>query len=356
MSAVWKDSKQKGSSLLLLLAFADHAGDDGFCWPGYEHLAKKIRMSTRSVSRLVEQLEKDKELHVIRKQGEHNWYVVRVGMTNEDVIAVLKGRRMDTPDNLSALVGQETHDNFASRQDTATPEPETEQCHPNLHDPSSSNRQEEPPTADSPSADEWPAELVAVGEDPAQEEVDPVAAFKSRHAKDPLALAAESERKRAEVEHPDFADPTKDSQSVMDVYYSFGDAFLGMTEDQLDRKPNRHEIIAKLYELSQQVEASVTHACQVMKPLAVLEEWFVGPSATPYNKRWAEAFQNALLTDIQVLKDRAIAKLKRAGDSGRHDRSAGGVRQDEKEVEELRQAVNRIFDETGMRRKEWTHG
>jgi hypothetical protein len=108
MSAVWKDSKQKGSSLLLLLAFADHAGDDGFCWPGYEHLAKKIRMSTRSVSRLVEQLEKDKELHVIRKQGEHNWYVVRVGMTNEDVIAVLKGRRMDTPDNLSALVGQET--------------------------------------------------------------------------------------------------------------------------------------------------------------------------------------------------------------------------------------------------------
>ena len=107
MTTAWKESKQKGSPLLLLLALADNAGEDGFCWPGYEYLAEKIRMSTRSVSRLIEHLEQDKELFVIRKQGEHNWYVVRVGMTGEDVVASLKGRKMDTPDILSALQEQE---------------------------------------------------------------------------------------------------------------------------------------------------------------------------------------------------------------------------------------------------------
>jgi len=34
MSYVWEASKAKGSELLLLLAIADHAADDGYCWPG----------------------------------------------------------------------------------------------------------------------------------------------------------------------------------------------------------------------------------------------------------------------------------------------------------------------------------
>ena len=34
MNAVWNLSKQSGSALLVLLALADRADDDGFCWPG----------------------------------------------------------------------------------------------------------------------------------------------------------------------------------------------------------------------------------------------------------------------------------------------------------------------------------
>ena len=36
MTQVWDTSEQKGSALLLLLALADHAADDGFCWPGIQ--------------------------------------------------------------------------------------------------------------------------------------------------------------------------------------------------------------------------------------------------------------------------------------------------------------------------------
>ena len=159
MTKVWDTSEQKGSTLLLLLALADHAADDGFCWPGYEHLAQKIRMSTRSVSRLIETLEEDGDLFVIRKKGEHNWYIVRVGLSNQDVIEVLKQRHFDTPDNLSSLQEQDTHDNLAGGDDTATPEPMTQQCPTNLHDPSLLNRQEGGATAPpAPVEDSWPAE------------------------------------------------------------------------------------------------------------------------------------------------------------------------------------------------------
>ena len=49
----------------------------------------------------------------------------------------------------------------------------------------------------------------------------------------------------------------------------------------------------------------------------------VGPSATPRNTRWAEAYQNALITDIQVLKDRAVAKLSKVGGAHRKGGPSG---------------------------------
>jgi len=149
MTKVWDTSQQSGSALLLLLALADHAADDGFCWPGVERLAHKIRMSERSVTRLLKTLEEDGDLHVIRQNGQHNWYVVRVGMSDQDVIETLKQRRFDTPDNLSPLTPPTVP------TDTATPEPLTQLCQPNHHKPSV-NHQKEPPAADSPPPSEEP--------------------------------------------------------------------------------------------------------------------------------------------------------------------------------------------------------
>lgn len=55
---IWDEAKDlEGSKLLLLLAIADHANDDGVCYPKVETLAKKARLSVRQTQRLLAQLE-----------------------------------------------------------------------------------------------------------------------------------------------------------------------------------------------------------------------------------------------------------------------------------------------------------
>lgn len=78
MSAVWTGSAQKGSTLLLLLAIADFANDEGTAWPGITTLAKKIRMTERSTQMIVAALVKSGELRVQRGAGPHgtNLYTV----------------------------------------------------------------------------------------------------------------------------------------------------------------------------------------------------------------------------------------------------------------------------------------
>lgn len=80
MTAVWKHSEAKGSPLLCLLAMADNADDDGFCFPSYPHLAAKTRMSERQVRRLVTDLLDTDELSLIARgtQGRSNEYSLNV--------------------------------------------------------------------------------------------------------------------------------------------------------------------------------------------------------------------------------------------------------------------------------------
>lgn len=64
MSYVWINSPSKGGRLLVLLALADRANDDGICWPGITELARKSRLSDRQVERVLKGLEKDGELEL----------------------------------------------------------------------------------------------------------------------------------------------------------------------------------------------------------------------------------------------------------------------------------------------------
>jgi hypothetical protein len=59
-------------------------------------------MPERSVMRKIQELEDDKELAVVRKEGAHNWYIIRLGMNDERVKAIFAARGLEwTPDNLS---------------------------------------------------------------------------------------------------------------------------------------------------------------------------------------------------------------------------------------------------------------
>lgn len=93
MTRVWDISnpKLKGGKLLLLLAIADHAGDDGYAWPGTSTLARKIRMSERQTLRMIKGIEEIGELFVDRRMY-RNRYIVTVGMTPPEVRATLEQR------------------------------------------------------------------------------------------------------------------------------------------------------------------------------------------------------------------------------------------------------------------------
>ena len=70
MDWVWQHSTHKGSALLLLLAIADHAHDDGDgAYPSIATLAQKTRMSERQTTRLIQDLVESQELVVGYKEG-----------------------------------------------------------------------------------------------------------------------------------------------------------------------------------------------------------------------------------------------------------------------------------------------
>lgn len=76
MSFVWKNSKQKGAGLLLMLAIADNATDEGDCFPGIARLAQKVRSDERNVKRMIGKLEESGELLVFKEAGiqtDHGW-------------------------------------------------------------------------------------------------------------------------------------------------------------------------------------------------------------------------------------------------------------------------------------------
>jgi Helix-turn-helix domain len=77
-NAVWKHSKQKSGGLVVLLAIADYANQEGNAWPAVSTLAKKTRMSPRNVQRWLRKIECDGELLIIPNQSGHRTNTFRV--------------------------------------------------------------------------------------------------------------------------------------------------------------------------------------------------------------------------------------------------------------------------------------
>jgi Helix-turn-helix domain len=81
MTQVWQRSQHKGSELLLLLAIADNANDQGVAYPSVRTLAKKTRLSARQVKRLIKVVELSGELRVSYETGPRgcNEYSILLG-------------------------------------------------------------------------------------------------------------------------------------------------------------------------------------------------------------------------------------------------------------------------------------
>jgi hypothetical protein len=69
MARVWEHSRHSGTHLLMLLAIADFADDDGRAYPAVGTLAKKCRMTPRNANLILAEIRKGGELVVKPNEG-----------------------------------------------------------------------------------------------------------------------------------------------------------------------------------------------------------------------------------------------------------------------------------------------
>jgi len=79
-----------GSKLVIMLCLADHANDNGECWPSIAQLAERARIAPANVTRHIKELEAAGYLTVTRTSGTHNTYVMSA--TPGENAAPLPGR------------------------------------------------------------------------------------------------------------------------------------------------------------------------------------------------------------------------------------------------------------------------
>lgn len=69
MAAVWAEAPVAGSELLMVLAIADNANDEGIAHPSYRYLAKKTRLSERQSVRVVKKLVEAGVIELVTQGG-----------------------------------------------------------------------------------------------------------------------------------------------------------------------------------------------------------------------------------------------------------------------------------------------
>jgi hypothetical protein len=88
MNDVWQHSRNKGAPLLLLLALADFANDDGVCWPSMATLARKVRVTTtRAIQQLIVKLRASGELIQEKDAGPNRTHLFRVNISSHATIS-----------------------------------------------------------------------------------------------------------------------------------------------------------------------------------------------------------------------------------------------------------------------------
>lgn len=81
MSHVWERANVDKGTLLVLLALADWANDEGVCWPSVPTIAKKSRLGVRQVRRILADLETAKVITIKEKCGRGNTNVYKLNLT-----------------------------------------------------------------------------------------------------------------------------------------------------------------------------------------------------------------------------------------------------------------------------------
>lgn len=88
ISHVWERSPYRGERLLIHLALADFANDEGYCFPSQKTLAKKARCTDTYVRLVIKELVKSGLLEVVERgngRGHRSEYVLK-GVTTKEAL------------------------------------------------------------------------------------------------------------------------------------------------------------------------------------------------------------------------------------------------------------------------------
>jgi hypothetical protein len=78
MDRVWRCSKAKQGNLLVLLAIADFADDEGEAWPSIPTLAKKSRLKERQTQYAIRSLIRLGELKIFKNKGPRGCHLYHI--------------------------------------------------------------------------------------------------------------------------------------------------------------------------------------------------------------------------------------------------------------------------------------
>lgn len=135
MMHVWQHSQQRGSALVVMLALADMANDDGECYPGKGKLSLKCRLTVRNLTTTLRQLEAAGELTItprrLGKFNQSNVYKIVVGGSDPQITRVMIPRSLPDDPQITRVVIPRSPDPLFKHQLT-TSETEMPTPRPNL--------------------------------------------------------------------------------------------------------------------------------------------------------------------------------------------------------------------------------
>lgn len=99
ITEVWKHAPFKRSDLLILLALADSANDDGVCWPSITTLSERGRINRRNTFATLVKLEEAGWLKRTSREGRSTIYTVVIG-PSETTLETAESVAHDTRDDV----------------------------------------------------------------------------------------------------------------------------------------------------------------------------------------------------------------------------------------------------------------
>ena len=95
-SQIWDSGRYEQTALLVLLALADQANDDGVCWPAVSTIAARARCSARYVRTLLGEFEKDGWISIEHREGKPSMYRLTIPTPEPQITQTVKNHQRTT--------------------------------------------------------------------------------------------------------------------------------------------------------------------------------------------------------------------------------------------------------------------